>query len=115
MFLHMLFCLLYSYKTKRYEILHSISMNLKYNTDFLILILAVQIQTKRCIHITDECKQKEAFMTELFETVPNSVYKEFFLKKNCSPKLLLFNITVVITITLVRNKDWCEWTYSLFY
>ena len=31
--------------------------------------------------MTDECKQKEAFMTELFETVPNSLYYELKKKK----------------------------------
>ena len=76
----MLFCLLYSYKIKRHEMLHSINMNLKIDTDSLIPTLAVQIQAKRCVHMTDKCKQKEAFMTELFETVPSSLCNEFFRK-----------------------------------
>ena len=28
--------------------------------------------------MTFDCKQKEAFITELFETVPNSLYNDFF-------------------------------------
>ena len=31
--------------------------------------------------MTDECKQKEVFMTKLFETVPKSLYIEFKKKK----------------------------------
>ena len=42
--------------------------------------------------MTDKCKQKEAFVPELFKAVPNSLYKDFFFfleKKN------VLNIAVI--------------------
>ena len=83
MFLLMLFCSLFSYKTKRHEILPTIEMNLKNNTDFLIptLDLPYEYKQKRCGHTTDECKQKEVFVSELFQTVQDSLYKDLRKEK----------------------------------
>ena len=54
------------------EILHSINMNLSQNLRYE--------SKQRCFHMIEECKQNEAFMTELFETIPNSLYFFFFEK-----------------------------------
>ena len=43
--------------------------------------------------MTDECKQKEAFVFELFETVPNSLYND--LEKKKKKNYVFLNIAII--------------------